>query len=390
MYRSNQARALQKIFAILDLHWAEISNSLPEIEELSEDETFPAAELAAAVASKCFYHLQEYNDSLRLALCAGPYLDISVQSEYVEVIIAKCIDEYKLLRAQQQADPSLVIDPRMEKIIEQMFQRCFRDRCFEQAIGIALDTHRIDKVEQTVATAIAAGHEQILGYTFDLCQHARNITQRDFRLSVVQVLVDYYQKIAVPDFANVVFGLQYLNKPKEAANTLERLLRGSLDESLLAYQIAFDLQETENQGFVLQIVASLSAPAAPASAAAGAGAGGSGAGESKSGDGADDAAAESAPTAAEPAVEAVALTPEESLYQERLGKMKRVLTEGLDIDLILNFLFKQSHADITVLKDIKTATETRGNSVLHNATGTCFRGNVCIYAICPSAIMMIF
>jgi hypothetical protein len=28
------------------------------VEELSEDTTFPAADLAAAVASKCFYHLQ--------------------------------------------------------------------------------------------------------------------------------------------------------------------------------------------------------------------------------------------------------------------------------------------------------------------------------------------
>jgi hypothetical protein len=28
------------------------------LEELSEDPTFPSADLAAAVASKCFYHLQ--------------------------------------------------------------------------------------------------------------------------------------------------------------------------------------------------------------------------------------------------------------------------------------------------------------------------------------------
>jgi hypothetical protein len=29
----------------------------------------------------------------------------------------------------------IVIDHRMESIIEQMFLRCFRDSCFEQAIG---------------------------------------------------------------------------------------------------------------------------------------------------------------------------------------------------------------------------------------------------------------
>jgi hypothetical protein len=144
-------------------------NSL--VEELSEDTTFPAADLAAAVASKCFYHLQgnisalyclltaalnqsismlnysvfiyfsvilstfvefcslmhgyiyfylylslfcyttiigvEYNDALRLALCAGQYLDISTKSEYVDTIIAKCIDEYKGQRELQEADPTV-------------------------------------------------------------------------------------------------------------------------------------------------------------------------------------------------------------------------------------------------------------------------------------------
>ena len=40
---------------------------------------------------------------------------------------------------------------------------------------------------------------------------------------------------------------------------------------------------------------------------------------------------------------------------------------GFDIDLTLNFLFKKSHTDVNILKDIKTVTEGRSN-VLHNAT----------------------
>lgn len=49
----------------------------------------------------------EYNDALRLALCAGQYLDISTKSEYVDTIIAKCIDEYKGQRELQEADPTV-------------------------------------------------------------------------------------------------------------------------------------------------------------------------------------------------------------------------------------------------------------------------------------------
>ena len=142
------------------MHWAEVCNSLSLIEALSEDTEFSGAELAAAVASKCFYHLQEYNDSLRLALCAGSYFDIYAKGEYVETLLAKCIDEYTALRLKQetQAD-STVIDPRMEAIIEQMFRRCYADNCFEQAIGIALDTRRGDKVEETCQLAIQAGND---------------------------------------------------------------------------------------------------------------------------------------------------------------------------------------------------------------------------------------
>jgi 26S proteasome regulatory subunit N2 len=164
-----------------------VCDSLPLIEELSEDSDFPGHELAAAIASKCFYHLQEYNDALRCALVAGKYFDISVKNEYTDTLISKCIDEYTLLRKKQNSDPSagIAIDPRMEVIVQQMFVRCYQDSCYEQAIGIALDTLRIDKVEEVCRTAIEASKVSILAYTFDLCQGSRNITLREFRLAVI-------------------------------------------------------------------------------------------------------------------------------------------------------------------------------------------------------------
>jgi hypothetical protein len=61
---------------------------------MSEDETFPDRHLAAAVASKCYYHLEEYDDAQRLALAAGRFFNIDEDSEYVHKIVSRCIDMY--------------------------------------------------------------------------------------------------------------------------------------------------------------------------------------------------------------------------------------------------------------------------------------------------------
>lgn len=333
--------SLKKLYRVVDIHWAEICDSLPLIEELSEDTTFAGVEIAAAVASKCFYHLQEYNDSLRLALSAGPYFNIFEKNEYINTLLSKCIDEYTELRSQQEKDPksNVVIDPRMESIIEQMFQRCYTDGCFEQAMGIALDARRIDKVEEVLNTAIGSGHEGILRYTFNLCQGARNISSREFRLSVIDILVRLYGTLGEPDYANVCYCLQYLDRPIDVAEILLKLCRGTQKNALQAYQLSFDLQETENQGFVLRVVDQIMSSNLIASS--------------------DEETKTPQDMEVVPGV-----TPN---FEERLGKVKRILVEGFDVDLILNFLFKQSKTDFTLLKSIKTATEGR-TAVLHNST----------------------
>ena len=54
---------------------------------LYEDEKFKQRSLAASVASKVFYHLEDLDDSLRYALGAGNLFDINGQTEYSETLI---------------------------------------------------------------------------------------------------------------------------------------------------------------------------------------------------------------------------------------------------------------------------------------------------------------
>lgn len=64
-------------------------------EVLYEDDQFSERNLAALVASKVYYHLGEYDESMMFALGAGDLFDITAKSEYVETIICEAISSYR-------------------------------------------------------------------------------------------------------------------------------------------------------------------------------------------------------------------------------------------------------------------------------------------------------
>jgi 26S proteasome regulatory subunit N2 len=99
-----QIFALQKLNEQIDSLWTEVAGSVGEIEALYEDESFPERQLAALVASKVYYNLQEYNESMVFALGAGRLFDIDKEGEFEDTIISKCVDTYIALSATQKPD----------------------------------------------------------------------------------------------------------------------------------------------------------------------------------------------------------------------------------------------------------------------------------------------
>jgi len=71
------------------LYFRSAANSVRHSEALYEDESFPERELAALVAAKVYYQLQEYNESMVFALGAGKLLDIHKAGEFEETILGK-------------------------------------------------------------------------------------------------------------------------------------------------------------------------------------------------------------------------------------------------------------------------------------------------------------
>jgi hypothetical protein len=57
----------------------------------------------------------------------------------------------------QATDASSVqpIDPRLEGIVNRMFQRFFDEKKFKQAIGIAVETRRLDMFEKAIVTSVS-------------------------------------------------------------------------------------------------------------------------------------------------------------------------------------------------------------------------------------------
>ena len=115
-----------------------------------EDKMYPSEvrQLAALVASKVYYHLGSYNDSLDYALGAETLFDVTrSDNQYVETIIAKCIDSYTAKRSAGEEN----IDKRLETIVDRMFDRCFQHGQYRQALGIAIETRRLDVFERAVS-----------------------------------------------------------------------------------------------------------------------------------------------------------------------------------------------------------------------------------------------
>lgn len=244
--------ALKRLNILVDNFWAEISEVINKIEILYEQDDFPERELSALLASKVYYHLGSFQDSLQFALCSGERFNVNESSEYVETIISKCIDYYTSLRVKRyegrrEEEP---IDPKLESIVNRMFKRCFEDREYKQAIGIALETRRNDILQKAILDSDCVS--EMLSYCLRVC--LTFVDNHQFRHDVLRILVRLYQNLKVPDYISITQCCIFLDDPQTVAEILKKLSKGELEDTLMAYQIAFDLYESATQHFLTRIL----------------------------------------------------------------------------------------------------------------------------------------
>ncbi|XP_039131749.1 26S proteasome non-ATPase regulatory subunit 1 homolog A-like [Dioscorea cayenensis subsp. rotundata] len=370
--------ALHQLNSLVHLFWPEISTSVPTIESLYEDEEFDQRQLAALVVSKVFYYLGELNDSLSYALGAGPLFDVSEDSDYAHTLLAKAIDEYASLKSKsvKPSDDEAMVDPRLEAIVERMLDKCILDGKYQQAMGMAVECRRLDKLEEAITSSDNV--HAALSYCINLSHSFVN--HREYRCEVLRLIVKIYQRLPSPDILSICQCLMFLNEPEAVANILEKLLvSGNKDEALLAYQIAFDLVENEHQAFLLSVRNRLPDPKTLAVNRAAQPAETIDQGTSETSSQNENRNAEPGDVHMSDASIATSSNthiadPNEVSYAEKLTKLKGILSGETSIKLTLQFLFSHNKSDLLILKTIKQSVEMR-NSVCHSAT------------ICANALM---
>ncbi|PIA56018.1 hypothetical protein AQUCO_00700382v1 [Aquilegia coerulea] len=358
--------ALSHLIAFVGSFWAEISSSVPIIESLCEDEDFGQRQLAALLVSKIFFYLGELNDSLSYALKAGPLFDVSEDSDYAHTLLAKAIDEYADLKCKESNQDATKVDPKLEAIVERMLDKCMWHWKYHQAIGIAIECRRLDKVEEAI----------FKGDSLDLLSYCLNISRsivslREYRREILLLLVKIHHKLLNPDYLSICQCLMDLDDPEGVVSVLEKLLRSPFKyQNLLAFQIAFDLVENERQAFLLSVRDRLPEPQTQTSGVTQLG--------SSEPDGATNLDVNVGSDLTSPS-EDVNMTdeanstignvmdPAEVSYSDRLVKAKRILSGETSIQLTLQFLYSHNRSDLLILKAIKQSVEM-SDTVCHSAT----------------------
>lgn len=309
--------ALESLDKQVDQLWSEIANRIIDIEQLFEDNQFTHRELAALLASKVYYNLGDYDSAVKYSLLAGDTFDTSENSEYVQTIVSKCIDSYIKLSQKKYQDNSVVIEPQLTKIFEQMLTKCVEDDV-KLALGISLESYRLDIIQQILDSQSKNGASNdaimnLFGYLLTCCTTV--INDVNFKKETLNLLISLLFQFESPDYFLITKIIVQLNDSSYAHKQFKKLL-DSYD--LMAYQIAFDLVAIASQELLSSTLKLIEA--------------------------------------------------DTSLNQEATNvyRLKKILSGVPTCDLDLTFLSENRNIDISILNTTKKALDGR-NSLYHSA-----------------------
>jgi len=407
--------ALTRLLKVVDTLWHEVARSLPDLESLSEDTSLPETtrKIAAAVASRVYFHLEEPGQALRLALESGAEYGFDVvnglkkgevrERAYVECLVGAAVEEYiKRKRDMYDSmalfkeggggggldDDTTTLDTntgnvavnnpnknnskgvsdldmnKLKQVVHLMYERCYADGAYNHALGVALEAREMDKVKEIldICSARCGSHKLLHVLKYALTTSTTLVPLKSFRDSVVQIVAGYFHSLLddpneidhVKKVSAVSITTAYLTlkKPAPLSKILTRLLDGNAQQdALLGLQLCFDLVDAGNQNFAADVARGLPQK--------------------------NEIMEEHAQVVGEDIGSSEEVEQEQQQKPQqrtdeiwtRFDNAKKVLIGGFSSELGLSFLHKHSASDTLIMENLKKSLEERGagrNSVLHN------------------------
>ena len=238
---SLKSYALQSLNNVVDQLWAEIANNITDLEELYENENFVSRSLAALIVSKVYYNLGDFEASVKYSLFAGDEFNIEEQSQYIETIVSQCINLYNSLSQKKFSDDSVEIDTRLAAVFNKMLEKCISANELKLALGISLESFRLDIVEDILKQQIKSNEENALNLiNYVLVCSNTVINNTTFRTKVLNSLIQLLMTLSNNhDFFTVIKIIVQLNDSTLAIELFKELV--DKKEDLIAYQASFDL-----------------------------------------------------------------------------------------------------------------------------------------------------
>ena len=230
-----------------------------------ENPSFEHKALVSLLISKVFYHLGEYNESLKYALGAGSLFDPTNESTFTNTILARAIDVYVDWVKQINYERVEFTTPNsfhhaLSQLIEGIFKTSIEKGHFNKCIGLAIDCRRFDICQWIIGTCTQDQRHDLLCYAKAiLCS---TDLSSDFSIAMLRYLVTTAESLPSIDYFFIFNCLWLLNVPKEYAKRISSLLQQP-ETKAIAMQICFDLNEKSSSEFRKAILDALelSAPA---------------------------------------------------------------------------------------------------------------------------------
>lgn len=236
-----KAYALQSINEGVDQFWSEVSNDLPEIEALYDDNGFQDRKMAALIASKVYYNLGEYESAVKYALAAEEKFDIDEKTQYVETIVSKSIEMYIKLATEiyNKSGEQVNLDPKLTIVFEKMMTKCTQANEYKLALGIALEAFRLDVVKSILQERLGEDQEggsmKLMSYV--LTAATTTVFNSKFKDEILRLLFDLLMPLKNADYFITSKVVVNLNDPELAT----QLLKNYMMRNKLKYHIKLPL-----------------------------------------------------------------------------------------------------------------------------------------------------